>query len=264
MTAAQLAARHIPEVVATTPAKEAGVCVACGASYAIGAGVAPFAASTTFMDGRALRATPGRAAMTCSACAQLFNGDALRFFAKALITEEAVFPLFKASDRAWLLQQPPAAPFAVVFTPAQNAQHMVWRAPLTRDVNFWHVQIGARTVTVNRPRVHASLEATRAIAAAYLAKTGKQLRSPFVSLDYALSDAKTGALLPNVVKFCREQGFAREIQLLAGLTQGDLWAFGPLVFSGGVATQPERMKFGVKRSSAAPGAADSEAGESGD
>jgi CRISPR type IV-associated protein Csf1 len=252
MTATALAIEALDIERLGQPSETSGRCVCCGAPYEKGDIVSPFKPSSSFMDARALHHQHGVAPFICGACAPFFQKKTMLKVQKALITREAAWPIVRGENRAWFILHPPEPPFAIIFSDAK-LQHLLWRTPLTLDVDHWNIQMGARTLTMRRQVVLAAGRACQAIADAYLAAEKKQIRSPFLSLDPKLDDLNTGRLNPRLLKFALEKGFSQEIKLLQSLTAGDLWGLSCLVFKGGIAELPAPLDL-----NAAPAPSDEE------
>jgi CRISPR type IV-associated protein Csf1 len=196
---------------------------------------------STFMDGRVL-CRKGDVPIVCGYCLPFFAKDLMIKLQKVIISPTGAYSISKAENRAWLLLNPPTPPFVVLFSDAQ-LQHLIWRASVTLDPNYWRVQMGPRSHLVNRRRVLEAVGACRRIAAAHLEQKGKQLRSPFISLDPELGDLNTGILRPDVRRFAASAGLSDEMRSLEELSPGDLWAIGALLFRMGAEVQPEAIRI---------------------
>jgi CRISPR type IV-associated protein Csf1 len=222
------------------PTSERNSCVCCGKPIAVGDIASAFSPSNGFMDGRALLHLPGRKPVLCGDCAMFFAKGAMMKIQKAVVTTEGAFPIGKIENRAWFILHPPKPPFAVVFSNAK-LQHLLWRTPLSLDQNHWLIQLGSRTLTMNRRRVLDAHAACLRIGDAYLAAKKKQLRSPFLSLDPKFGDCNTGVIRPDILKFASEQQLGHEISCLRSLGTGELWGLCAIIFRHDVAVQPARL-----------------------
>ena len=225
-----------------SPARQAGTCVCCAARYEIGELVSPLEVSHTFTDGRRLRHTPNAKPFSCVNCSPFFRKPAMQKLQKVIITQSGAFPISQGANRAWFLLHPPKPPFTVLFSNAKQ-QHLVWSAPITLDQDHWLVQLGPRTLSVRRQHAFATLAACERISAKYLAVTGKQLKSPYSTLDPELGTIGTGAIRPDIERFCRLNGLRGELNMLQSIGTGELWALNPLLFRREIATQPDRLEL---------------------
>jgi len=232
-----------------TPSVAKTRCVCCGANIAIGDNSTPFSPSGSFMDGRQLlhhvRGESGP--RLCEDCSPFFVKSPMMKVQRAIITTEGVYPIGKGENRAWFILNPPKPPFSVVFSDAK-LQHLLWRTPVTQCSDHWLVQLGPRTLRMNRLRVLEAVKVCERIGAVNLAKKKKQLRSPFLSLDPELGEPRTGTIRPDVRRLANEESLKSEIAFLESLGTGDLWGICAVLFRGGVAALPNPIEISAASS----------------
>lgn len=248
MTATTLARRALGLKAQGTPTNAATRCVCCGSAIAKGELSEPMTDSSTFTNGRNLlhhhHSAEGPSRM-CGDCVPFFSVGPMTALQKAIVTEDGAYYIGKKDYRAWFILYPPKTPFAVVFSDTQR-QHLLWRTPVTLDPDHWLVQLGAQTLMMDRRRVIKAFEVCAKIGQAYLKETGKQLRSPFVGLDPTMAEMESGRIRAYVRRFAHEHGLSAEIDFLDTLSRGELWGLGPLLFTGGVGVQPEKLSASPK------------------
>lgn len=166
----------------------------------------------------------------------------------SIFTEDAAWNVFATADRAHFLRNPPKPPFIVVMTDAKIA-HMVWRAAITLDPDYWFVQLGRRSLGVDRLLALQALDASTQICEAMAmaqddASTqmaGKPRRKPakakaparhvFTDLDPKLLSSGNGSVRANARTFAMEHGMHEQLAVLDRLGPGEFWALHALVFS---------------------------------
>lgn len=230
------------------PVTEPSQCVCCGVPIDVGEMGTQMNFGANFMDGRALQHAAGRKSMVCGSCAPFFGKKVMGRILAMVVSDEGAYSIFKSEYRAWFLHHPPKPPFVVVFTDAKS-QHLIWKAPVTLDVDYWQVQLGRRSLTIRRQTLFRAVAASKALcaakaeAAALMPESGGKRRkapmkvkpalSPFISLDFKLGDMLTGVIRPDFKRFAVANGMTDKLRILETLSTGELWAIGSLLFNDG-------------------------------
>jgi CRISPR type IV-associated protein Csf1 len=150
----------------------------------------------------------------------------------------------------------------VLSSPIKNSLHIIWKASLTLDPDHWLVQFGNRTLTVRRKLVLRIAEITKELSDAMILastseatapasphKKGKKpkkkaakrrpMLNPYQSLDYTLSDGRTGVLRTDVEQFLQQTGRLDDLRTLQSARLGELWALPAVLFRGDKAEKPK-------------------------
>ncbi len=256
MTATELALQALGLRPVGQPAAQPGVCLCCGASWKTGDLVTPFVPSSGFMDGRALQPVAPGPKFMCGACGNFFAKEMLAETQRVMLTTDGAYRIGTGAARAWFLLNPPKPPFAVIYKDAASAiinQHVLWRAAVSLDPDYWLVQHFKRSLPLRRKLV---LEVARLwreeMGPAFAAfrptgkpkkKSDKVPKSPFVSLDPLLADLKNGQIRRDIRKWAEEHA-PDALRLLDALTPAEQWALGALFFAKPEeVVQPERINL---------------------
>lgn len=210
------------------PAKEAGTCVLCAAEFAVGDLVSKATYSSSFTDGPSLYKSAS-SDYFCGCCAAVSPSEVFRAVQDVIVTDDGVFPIGKKENRAWFLLNPPKPPFAVMYS-TSNSQHTWWKVPITLDADHWYVQLGPRTIVLNRGLALRARDAAKRVMGA-LNRGKSTCLSPFLELDpWQTGSVANGALRPDVRRFCNANGFEPELRLFDSVGRGELWALSTLIY----------------------------------
>ncbi len=238
-----VAALHLP--TSGFPCPEDSVCAATGVPISKGTLVNNLPAfSNGFMDGRQLVLTHGKKGYVLPSVTPFFSKNILQGTQKAIITPEGVYSLGKGENRAWFILNPPATPFAVVFSPT-TTQHQIWRVPLTMDPDHWKIQCGPRTLVMRRQVVLRAWEACKRLAEAHVTLRKKALKVIFRSLPFVM-DLDAGVPQPSVRIFAEQAGMGSDYAALLNLSPGEIWGLNALYYKGGIAVLPDPMTLEIK------------------
>ena len=135
-------------------------CMACGATIAAGEPAVPWKPSkSTFTDWPHLERQTG---VVCRDCGPFLENRVLTKTQKCVVSRAGAWSLAKDAHRVWWLTDPPKTPFVAVISDSMK-QHLVWRAQPTLDRDLLHLQLGRRTLTIDRPRALEAVDWCREI-----------------------------------------------------------------------------------------------------
>lgn len=244
-------------------------CACCGKPIAPGDLASPTSFGPSFTDDLSLAAHSG---VLCGACEPLMRVDVMRFFARVVVTREAVFPIGTDIHRAWFLLTPPEPPFVAVVATTQ-LQHLVWRTPVTVSRDLLVVRLGQQLLRIRRQVMLDALGWCQEVMEAYeahlqagaapdsqsgakKAKAGRgrpaktvvpkaaAARHPFMSLDRNMDDPRHGVIRPEIAAMPAARA---ALDRLTHLTPGEMWALATLAKRNApVPEAPEPLRINVK------------------
>lgn len=212
-------------------APEATACMACGAPIASGEpAIAWKPSKSTFTDFQYLAAP--QTGVVCADCRVFLDNKVLQKTQKCVISETGAWSLSKDAHRAWWLTEPPAPPFVAMISDSMK-QHLVWRAAPTLDRQRLTLQLGRRSLTIDRPLALEATDWCRSIAdAARQAGIKVTPNHPFERLDRDMVELSHAALRADVAAIAMDDPTLRDpLQRLLTLGNGELWALAVLAKS---------------------------------
>lgn len=161
----------------------------------------------------------------CPDCAIMMNSGMMSVAQNCVITTENVWRVSSDAHRLSILRDPPEPPFIWVAKSTINAQHVVWRAPVTLDKDFLQIQIVRHTYTIDRKLLakgeNAALQCAD-IARDHGLKIGKH---PFASLSRNMDGEGHGVVRHDVLNLAMKvPELAPLIQTLRTMGEGELLA----------------------------------------
>lgn len=237
-------------------AKRPCQCMACGQPIATGAVAVPWRPPVgTFTDYQYLVDKQG---VLCAWCPAFTAANMMDRTQKMVANCHGAWQLAKDDHRAWLLESPPDPPFVAVVSDQQR-QHLVWRAPVTLSKELIGVQVGRRSLWIDRTaladRLHDCTE-----SASMMRRLGYQVtpNHPFARLDRDLLDAGHGCLNDTALALLAADdsadadhddtaGVRRSLRdrlcRLLTTTEGELWALAVLAKATPPTPTPESLSL---------------------
>lgn len=172
-----------------------------------------------FSDTRDLACASG---VVCWQCTHLRKKTMLNGLSFTLVTKDAIYPIAKHENKAWLFLTPPAGPFLALHSSA-TMQHLAWRTPVTLDNNLINIRFGPRLYTVRPAVVRKGVE----IADRINMNTGKSYVNPLM-LDQKAMAFYHGLINPKARELLTDQ----EVDFLTNIIRpGERWALSFLTHS---------------------------------
>lgn len=225
-------------------------CAACGAPLAAGSPSNRFKPTpSTFTDFQYLCAVPTNGEyVICQDCRQ-FAGPGVANVMTAtqycvLSAQDGAAKLTNDAHRTWLLLTPPSAPFVAMIS-TQKRQHLVWRARVTLDPDLIYIQIGRRSLSIDRQRALAAVK-TCAEAAQLARDLGLKVtpQHPFQRLDRGITDPRHAQIAAPIRAAAQRSAALREaIECLLQLGPGEQWALS--ILAKAKPEDPVREKFSL-------------------
>lgn len=224
--------------VGTVEARSPGVCAMCGAQHEKGELVVDFEPLVTFTDWSALRYAGSP--VICRFCKAMWNREFTQTHIKSVICSEGVFPAASNDHLAYWILNPPEGPW-LFLQGDQKVQHVVWRAPVNRSKDLFHVRAGESVLSIRRQRVVDGAAAAKELAAIATAirtvKKSTPLKSPFVSLSRDLDALSQGSLRRELLTHAKTDAKTAElVQFILSMTAGELWGLTSVMY----ATNPHK------------------------
>lgn len=215
------------------PAAKGCECTLCGRPIAAGEPVTPVkeVANPQTFTKWAYLAKPN-SQVACGHCAATigpeYQSDKVK--AKSFACVEGVFPLHRGPDMARFLLNPPAPPFAAVFSTRQK-QMQVFRTPLNWSREVIVLRYDDELLLIRMAQVRVAASAWREIEALVGAPFGNQkaIKPPVGVLSMTLQAAEIGRLQPAVVERLMLMGRSDLVAALDGLSTGEAWALASIV-----------------------------------
>jgi CRISPR type IV-associated protein Csf1 len=199
-------------------------CAFCGYEIPVGQARYPYRPAASFSDWQYLAVNSGR---LCAACVRFTENEFLTNIAQCVVSLDGAWSLRKDDEIAAFLLEPPTPPFVAVWNDTQKA-HLVWRATVTRDPNFLHVQFGRAHMTIDRTLLAKAISWTQELTGLLIADGARGLdskRHPFASLDRKRRNAQHGRLRDDAIELASRVPLAAELVTnLDNLGEGELWA----------------------------------------
>ncbi|EQD52305.1 CRISPR-associated protein, Csf1 family, partial [mine drainage metagenome] len=153
--------------------------------------------------------------------------DWMQKYSKTFACEQGVFKFASNDQQAAMLLNPPATPFAAIFSTKQQ-QHMIWRTPVSLSRDFFMVRVDGDVLTIRHPILMDALRiykfAEKVMTDTVPAGRKKSLKGPAALFDRELQSSKMGMLRPDVDALMRETGNDAVIDQLHNLSMGEWWA----------------------------------------
>ena len=215
------------------PAKRDAVCAACGQVTPKDSLVADFKPGSGFTDCAALAAP--QSAIICWACKAIWTKDFLMVYAKSVITPDGFFKFGSNAAIASFFLSPPAPPFTVVYSTAQQ-QHLIWRSPVNLSNERFAIRFGTRIFTVRHAAIMRAVAAMRKIFAAADAVKIKHATTPWPGANRELEFVD--APLDKRIEPLRAE-LTEEFAALESLNPAEAFAVAAIGYSG--LTKPEPL-----------------------
>lgn len=196
-------------------------CAMCGTTIFAGDLIDDFAPGDAFTDYPALAAKSSD--VICADCKAIWRQEFLQKYSKSVICDEGVFPFAKMENQAYWLLNPPQSPFIMILSDQQQ-QHLIWRAPVNLSRDLYQIRFGSALLTIRRLILVEAMEASRYLVELLNATEKKpRTKSPFVRLDWEMSDLRHGRLRDEVLSLPGDEA-QKMVGLLRSLTPGESWA----------------------------------------
>ncbi|AJF08227.1 type IV CRISPR-associated protein Csf1 [Geoalkalibacter subterraneus] len=213
-------------------------CTYCGRTIEFGDLSLKKVIGSNFLDAHELTA-PGTN-VCCGWCAPCKSKSFLARLGAAVITEEGAYSILSDANRTWFLLTPPKPPFMVFARSIENAQHLVWRTPMTYDIEAIQLRFGPHLFVIRHSvllksikvceRMGKKITAYKQDKAGAKKNSGFRHRHPFASLDRMGKGAKSGVFLPHVQDLCHsDPQFAEDAAFIRKLSDGELWGLATLM-----------------------------------
>ena len=213
------------------PTEERVQCCLTGEWMEPGEIVHPFDYGCLFTDWRAVI---GKSRMISGWVKAVSSAAVLNKLKRAVITDGEVLSIFSNEEVTSFLMDPPPPPFFVVQVETKRA-HVVWRVPMTRDVDYILIRRGAKIYGLRRRVVLSLVSPAKQVCA--LAEA-KEPTTPFISANF---EEEHGRIRPDLVDAARKQGLSDVIQQLQLLNPIESWALSVLLWGKGQTSKPRKI-----------------------
>lgn len=214
--------------VSTMTAPMACSCNACGFAIAEGAPCEEASYLNSFSNQLDLRAKGS--GFMCADCAAIMSStDFLTRFSKTVANEHGIFKLAATEDGAAFMANPPETPFVAIFS-TRNAQHMVWRTPVTYSKDFIFLRLDDEVLTIRRKLVLEAFEDWKVLTELLWTHPDKAMQKAKILLTApALDNRSIGAVLTRVERWAVECGQGARVDRLNSLSAGEWWGLHRLI-----------------------------------
>ena len=170
----------------------------------------------------------------------------------SVVTREGWYPVSTDAALKYFLLNPPEPPFMFFCTDrgGSSMHHLVWRTPVSLSSKLFYIRHGNELFVINHDRLMAAVEANRRVAEALTAYNednadGKRTlyprKSAFLNLSRMKNNYRHGSLDPTVYAL-GDRVTPEDVDLLAGLNPGEMWAMYVLAIANSDAQKPDFYK----------------------
>ncbi|MEO8136795.1 MAG: type IV CRISPR-associated protein Csf1 [Betaproteobacteria bacterium] len=236
------------------------LCNACGATIQRGEACAPALYPKSFGNQMDLRCKASN--WICADCATIFGSkDFLTRFSKTVANADGIYKLAATEDGAALITNPPQTPFVAIFS-TRNAQHMVWRTPVTYSRDLIFLRLDDEVMTIRRQVVLAAFEDWKFLTELLWTHPDKAMKKARVIYSTPLLDHRSvGAVFSRVERWAIECGEEARVNRINSLTSGEWWGLHRLIYTKPQKQLAEMVLAGEPGSSEAQEDLESEAAE---